>query len=80
MSAVRHTITQAEGTVASQTVLTAEIADDLAGPWSLVRFDDGLACWVPDSRLEGGLQFGDGHPRASIIPAMAARWATTSAE
>lgn len=44
---IRHTETQAAGTVTGEFVLPAERAGDCAGLWYHVQFDDGLDCSVP---------------------------------
>lgn len=52
--AVLHRATLAPGVATAHCDLVAEAphyAGDLAGPWSLVEFDDGLRCWCPDRDL-----------------------------
>lgn len=51
MTRVRHAETLAEGEAAHFTQRLTTLDED-KGPWMFVRFDDGLDCWCPTSRLE----------------------------
>lgn len=48
---VLHLETLAPGEAVAHHDLDGPYAGDLAGPWSLVHFDDGLRCWCPDRDL-----------------------------
>lgn len=49
---IRHTETQAEGTILKEFALPADRAGDCAGLWYTVEFDDGLICDVPAALTE----------------------------